>query len=263
MQTVYAFALGDQVDLARAPHNTMRGPYEITAILPESPTGDPQYSLRSESGAERNVTEAEILPASEPIEAPKPSPEEAKAQREEAKAERKAEANSAWKDYLDERDHVARRTAELRELRLKAEAEAAIKIAKLAREAALQKAKGPVKGKAPAGKAVTSKSSKSDGKPAPKGKADAKVEAKPAAKAELKPAPKAEAKPAAKAPVVKTKVDVKPVEKTKPAAKAVAKAPAKTPAKTKVPVKAAAKDARPKAASVARAKPAAKAKSKR
>jgi hypothetical protein len=249
MQTTYAFALGDQVDLARAIHNTFRGPYEITAILPENPMGEPQYALRSESGHERVVTEAEILPAAAPA-AAKPSPEEVKAKREADRKEREEQANSAWKDYLDERDHVARRTAELRELRLKAEAEAAEKIARLAREAAANKAKAGgakalskangVKPAEPKGKAET--------KPAVKGKAEVKAPAKQAAK------PKAELKPAAKQPV---KAPAKPVAKAKPAVKGKAKTPAKAP------VKAAAKAARPKAASVTRAaKPKAKAKAR-
>lgn len=233
MQTVYAFELGDQVDLARAPHNTMRGPYEITAILPEAPSGEAQYALRSESGAERVVTEAEILPAASPLDIVKPSPEEAKAQREADRAERQAQAKSAWKDYLDERDHVARRTAELRELRLKAEAEAADKIAKLAREAVSQK--GKVNG-------TKTGVLKANGKPTPKGKVEAKADVKSGAKV------RAEVKPAAK-----PKAEAKPVAKAKPAAKPVAKA------KAKPAVKAAAK-ARPKAASVTRAKPKAKAK---
>jgi hypothetical protein len=246
MQTTYAFALGDQVDLARAVHNTFRGPYEITAILPENPVGEPQYALRSESGHERVVTEAEILPAAVPVEQAKPSPEEVKAKREADRKEREEQANSAWKDYLDERDHVARRTAELRELRLKAEAEAAEKIAKLAREAKINGTKTALANGTKASKA------KAETKPAVKGKAGVKVPAKQAAK------PKTEAKPtvkpAAKAPA---KSVAKPAAKAKPAEKGKAKAAAKAP------LKAAAKTARPKAGSVTRtAKPAPKAKAR-
>jgi hypothetical protein len=207
MQTTHTFALGDRVDLAKAPHNTPRGPYEITALMPEGRDGEPQYGLRGPEGRERVVTETEILALREPARARKDAPPaDAKAQREADKAERQAEAKSAWKDYIDERDTVLRRTAELRELRLKAEAEAAAKIMKIARAAAAAKAAKPVAKPQPAakGKAAVAK-------PASKPKA-AKPAAKPKAKATVKAAAKASKKPATKT--------AKPKTKAKPKAKA-------------------------------------------
>jgi hypothetical protein len=200
MQTTHTFALGDRVDLAKAPHNTPRGPYEITALMPEGRDGEPQYGLRGPEGRERVVTETEILALREPARARKDAPPaDAKAQREADKAERQAEAKSAWKDYIDERDTVLRRTAELRELRLKAEAEAAAKIMKIARAAAAAKAAKPVAKPQPAvkGKATAAK-------PASKPKA-AKPVAKPKAKATVKAAAKASKKPATKTAKPKTK----------------------------------------------------------
>ena len=42
-----------------------------------------------------------------------------------AQAQRAEEATSAWNDYLGERDAIVKRTAELKALRLEAEAKAA------------------------------------------------------------------------------------------------------------------------------------------
>lgn len=212
MQTTHAFALGDRVDLAKAPHNTPRGPYEITALMPEGRDGEPQYGLKGPEGRERVVTETEILALREPARARKDAPVDAKAQREADKAERQAEAKSAWKDYLDERDAVLRRTAELRELRLKAEAEAAARIMKIARAAAASKA-----------------AAKSETKPAAKAQPAAKGKAKPAAKPKVaKPAAKPKAKATAKVKAA-AKASKKPATKTaKPQAKAKTKAKAKS-----------------------------------
>lgn len=251
MQNTHTYPLGGRIDLAAAPANGPRGPYEITALLPEAPDGEPQYAIRSEAGVERVVTEAEILtlrstpaPSDATLE---PAEEPVSKAKTPAQAEREAEARSAWKDYIDERDTIIRRTAELRALRLKAEAEAAEKIMRLAKSVAAKAGKStpktsskPAKAPAPAAKAVTA-----EAKPTVKGKAEKPAAAKPAAAAKpvSKPAP---SKPAAKAPAkAKAKVPAK------------AKAPVKAPVKAKTPVKAAAKSVK-KAPVKTSAKPKAK-----
>ena len=59
----HAFRLGDRVELIRAPINAQRGPYKISALMPETGAGEPQYRIRSEGpGPERVVGEGELLP---------------------------------------------------------------------------------------------------------------------------------------------------------------------------------------------------------
>lgn len=237
MQNTHTYPLGGRVDLAAAPANGPRGPYEITALLPEAPDGEPQYAIRSEAGVERVVTEAEILtlrsgPVAEPVEVAEEPVSKAK---NPAQAEREAEARSAWKDYLDERDAIIRRTAELRALRLKAEAEAAEKIMKLAKSVAAKSGKPAAKTAGKAQKTAT---------PAAKLSIKRKVEAKAAkpagpkaAESVAKAAP-AVRKPAGKAPA---KAPPKAAAKTKPATTAKTATKPKAPARAKAPVKAAAK----------------------
>jgi hypothetical protein len=230
MQNTHTYPLGGRIDLAAAPANGPRGPYEITALLPEAPDGEPQYAIRSEAGVERVVTEAEILtlrssPAASER-ALEPAEEPVSKAKNPAQAEREAEARSAWKDYIDERDTIIRRTAELRALRLKAEAEAAEKIMRLAKSVAAKA------GSKPAGKAAA-KPGKAAASAKPLGKAEARP--KSAAKGKVETAKPVAAKPA--------------TAKSQPAALKPAKAPAKVkpaagakvPAKAKAPVKAAAK----------------------
>jgi hypothetical protein len=266
MQNTHTYPLGGRIDLAAAPANGPRGPYEITALLPEAPDGEPQYAIRSEAGVERVVTEAEILmlrsaPAASE-KALEPAEEPVSKARTAAQAEREAEARSAWKDYIDERDAIIRRTAELRALRLKAEADAAEKIMRLAKSVAAKAGKSagkaaakPVRPAANAAVPAAKPAAKAEAKPAVKGKAEP-VAAKPAATA--KPA----SKPAASKPAIAKPAAPKPAAKAPAKAKPAAKA--KAPVKAKTPVKAAAKSvkktpvktaAKPKA-KTAKAKPA-------
>ena len=61
MQQKHEFLVGDRVELVRAPLNVQRGPYKITALMPEGRDGEPQYRIKSEAaGPERVVTQAEI-----------------------------------------------------------------------------------------------------------------------------------------------------------------------------------------------------------
>lgn len=58
----HKFRIGDAVDLAQTRINTPRGPYKITALMPEGRDGEPQYRIKSDGpGPERVVTQAEIM----------------------------------------------------------------------------------------------------------------------------------------------------------------------------------------------------------
>lgn len=260
MQNTHTYPLGGRIDLAAAPANGPRGPYEITALLPEAPDGEPQYAIRSEAGVERVVTEAEILTLrSDPVPEPAETAEEPVSKaKTPAQAEREAEARSAWKDYLDERDAIIRRTAELRALRLKAEAEAAEKIMRLAKSVAARAGKPAAK--SPARKAQASApATPPAARPPAKGKVARPVAVKPAESAAAQPAKaKAAPKPAVKAAAKGPAAKARPAAPAKPADKAPAKAKApaksKAAAKSKAPVKAAAKAVK-KAPVKAQAKP--------
>lgn len=165
---IHSYSVGDQVDLAKPLPKTPRGPYRITLLMPEGRDGEPQYSIRpAGDGPERVVSEAEILSVHQVVDDEDDAADDApapmsKAARQAAKSEREADARSAWNDYIDERDAVARRTAELRAMRLAAEAEAAAKILSVAKSAARKKAASTKAAKAEpaAKKAAASKTGK-------------------------------------------------------------------------------------------------------
>lgn len=227
MQNIHSFSLGDRVNLAKAPPKTPRGPYTITALMPEGPDGEPQYGIKAEGeGPERVVTESDILSVSPA------TPEELRAQREAEKAERQAEARTAWNDYLEERETIARRTAELREMRLKAEAAAAAKIAALAKSAKTTKAAASKAGAAKS-RSVKAGAVKVEAKPSAKTTSAATATAKKAPVTAGSPAKTAAKAEAAKAETVKAE----PVAR-KSSAKTTAARAIKTPPGTKAAAKA-------------------------
>ncbi len=225
MQNIHSFSLGDRVNLAKAPPKTPRGPYTITALMPEGPDGEPQYGIKAEGeGPERVVTESDILSVSPA------TPEELRAQREAEKAERQAEARTAWNDYIEERESIARRTAELREMRLKAEAAAAAKIAALAKSAQATKAAASKTGTAKKAGSV-----KAEAKPAAKTASAAKAKVPAAAKkAPLAASP---TKTAAKAETAKTETAKAEPAARKSSAKTTAARAIKAPPSAKAAAK--------------------------
>ena len=57
---LHTFRIGERVNLVRSPHNSGRGTYRVTALMPER-DGEPQYRIKSDaSGPERVVVQTDL-----------------------------------------------------------------------------------------------------------------------------------------------------------------------------------------------------------